>query len=582
MAKGPFAPVEQAPIDGVRLVAERLPESAVEAGAGVAAAVVNTAATAVGVQKDRFQKQITEDATKELDAVAEGLMAIRDPEAQERLFAAAASGNPFFTRAREEFDSITLAMQQGKLPSDAAEVRMRAVMKTAINNAPEFTEELRQAARQAVGFSPEAEAVKNLLREPSAGPKTAAQKLEEEIDAQVQVLGIPREIVIAGMRNAELAQNEMAVLTLQARQGEMSANHASAMADAAIGQFTVDFSAQVQAMVTQNGGIQDVASTKVAASQMLNVFKVQALSAAGKNAPVQARGRINEQFRNAEQSMHRMIEDGSLNTLFTEHNDLIQAQTLNGVLSLPELAVMHQFGPKELLNYMAVSGKYTTPAQIDAAMQFHPSLSGIRTLKQLQPALFQAVTNQENGLELSTRDKILAGTYNTQMMQDPEATTEQRNVALERQRANLGDASTFQQFEDGQMLMRTKHDQAMAKSFGELFGNQQAANIAEMNTLLEQNPSIEFANGQYTVPGVSALDAAQGGLALNAEQRGTVARANRMLRIGKQYSDAGIIKWDGADAFHTKVLDNEVPEVAQPTTRRRRFNPDTGGFEDVK
>lgn len=582
MAKGPFSPVEQAPISDVRLVAEKLPKSAVEAGAGVVKAVGVVAEDLIDRQREDFQKGLEEDLRTGLKPVEEALNVVRDPDSLEDLFTKAAEGDPIFVSAKDELIRIGSAMRRGKVAGDAARIRMRAVLATAINEAPAFADELRASARDILGFGPEQAVVRDLLRDPTAGPKTAVQKELEQIQVDVQVFGIPEEVSIAMRRNARVNASEMAQITLDIKRGDATAASAAHLADLAANAFLTDFSAKMQAKINADGGIEDVAGAKLAANQVLQEMRGIALAAMGPNASTQQRAAFNKTWQSHSQFVNNSVTGGSLLKLYTQHNNTAQAMALADILKIPDLATMHELGGDSgMLALLEVYGNYTTQAQIDAAMLVSPELAGLNTFKRLTGAITTAVFNQQSGREMSTRDKILAGVFNTEVIVNPESPPEKKVEALDHQVSNLGGASTFSQFDNNMFLVRTKVDSRLAASFAGLQVNQAAANLIDARVLLELNPDITFTDGAYSLPAQDPLDVRQAGGVRQAKQ-GQIDKLNRFLSISTKYTDAGIIDWKGADAFHQDVLGEKQVVIETVEPRRRRFNVDTGQLEDVK
>lgn len=560
MPRGPFAPVEQEPIRDTRLVAEKLPASAAEVGGGIFDAVAKGADALAQIQRTRFEDQIKDDLSSELDATELGLAAVRDPTVQQNIFDAAANGNPFFQRAKEEFLSIADAVKQGKLPSDAARIRTKAALAAAINETPEFEDELRSHAKAALGFSPEAAVFRDLLREPKAGPKTAAQKQEEAIQAG-EAIGIPRDVMIAGMRNTQLAEFEQAQINLQLSRGELGANQAAAAADAQAGIMMTDLMASVQANMTQNGGVYDAATVMASANQLILAQRAAALNSLPPEAGVDVRNRVSNQFNDHARAIRAMIEDGSMERMMTQENATIQAMIVNNMMNVPELATIHTLGGKDdMLEYVTLLSKYKTPKQLEVVQSVHPSLAGLTTLQQFAAASGEAVRRQAENLPAqSDQERVLRSIYNGQIIRSQESTPDRKNEAITRMRADIGDLSTLKQFNDGAVLAATKRDAEMSDTFANLFSQQVAATkqvLAEMTAAgVELEISGEGLNKRITrnvlnVP--TGLDAPRMIDALNT--------ANLLIEMGNRYEGAGIIKWEGAQQFFDEATQVAAPE----------------------
>lgn len=587
MARGPFAPVEQAPISDLRLEATTLPKSATEAGVGIANVVAAGVTKGVERVKKDYQDEISNELRTSIDVVEQGLAANRDPVVQQQVFDAAANGNPFFQRAKEEFIQIQDAVRQGKLPSVAARLRTRAALASAINSAPEFQDELRAVAKQASGFSPEAATFLDRLHEPVAGPKTGADKGEEAIQKLMAETQLPREVIIAGNRTAFVNKIEQSKINTAMLQGEANAASAASLADIQSSNMLLSVAANIQSQMKQNGGVYDAGMVMASVTQMGIANKQEVLAGLDPSTPVDIRSRISQQMDNHINSLRRMVEDGSLETIFTERNKGIQAMTLNGVLNMPDLAVLHEFGKDKLLEYVALMDKYKTPAQLEAARQFHPTLAAMHSLKQFAPAMSDAIKKQASGETLTTQDKILAGIFNNQVMQSKDSSSQEKNEALNNQIVNLGEASAFKAFDNAAMLMRVKEDPSMQKSLAVLFSNQYNSNVALVSSAVRELgvENIAIVDGKLDASAAEQkFSQAPGGVrSMIANHLETIAVANRMLSIGKTYKSAGILEWSGPEKFFADVTSAAGSAGAQPDKpRRRRFNPDTGTFEDVE
>ena len=544
---GPFAPVEQAPIADVRLVAEELPASAAEQGAGVVDAVGKL--VGVGVEKVRqdFEDDLKSGLNDNLDAVEQGLAAVRDPSVLAQIEDAAQRGNPFFQRAKEAFLKISDGVKQGKLPSDAARLLTQAELQSAINAAPEFTDELRAEAKRALGFSPDSAVFAQRLREPSAGQKTGAQKGEEAIQKAMAETGLTRDVVVAGNQTIFRNKVDASQINTALARGELNANQAAAIADLKASDALLGMMNGIQTQMLANGGIYDAEQAKVAAATQLQALKLEALNSLDPAAGVDVRTRVSQQFDNHARTIDSMLEDGSIQNMMTKQTETTQAMILNGLMNMPELATIYTLTGKEgFADYMSLVGKYDTPQKWNVAKQVHPALSAFDSIKQFIPAMNQAVTNQANGVPAaSDQERIMRGMYNTERVRSDEATSEQKVESIDAMRTDLGGASTLNTFDNGKQLVITKRDAKVRDSFANLYATQYAGNVDELSTSLGKIPNhgVTITDGELDATGLE--ERVFQAVGVERDQMNTaleqIDRANRMLRIGNKYTAAGVI-----------------------------------------
>lgn len=576
MPRGPFAPVQQQDIADTRLVAENLPISEAEAGAGVFAAVTKGASAALEANRRDFEKGIKSDLRDELNATELGLAAVRDPNVLKTITDAAAEGNPFFQKAKEEFLMIADAVKQGKLPGNAATIRTEAVLASAISKNPEFTEELRTEARAALGFSPEAQVFKNLLSEPRAGAKTEAQKLQEEINATVQILGIPEDVVRSGMRNKMLAEFETNQIELQLKRGEIQGNRAADYGDVAANTLSMDLISQLNAQISQQGGVVDVELFKNQVTTQFAALKSKMTSQMGPNVDTKIRANALRQVDEHQQAVVRMVEDGSFTKIMTEKNELIQTMVLNNALNVPELAAIHTLAGKEgLVKYFDVVSKATTKAQFDILTGPQGPLSGIRNIGEFGTKMAESIKNQSRGIpSANDQERVFRSLFNFETLKD--AKSEDKVEAAGRLESDLGSVSAIKHFTDPVVLMNTKNDGKLAAKFTNIFSSAAAGVQQDLQSFQDQfGAIISFDGTAFSIPRTEKLRSQSLEAFVSEGQLiKAVDSANTLLEVANMYTGAGIIKFDINSILpNTEVSDEDRTSVAEEKVFT--YNPDT-------
>lgn len=609
--KGPFAPVEQAPIQDVRLVQESLPMSATEAGTGVFDAVAKGAQQGITLGTDHFERGKKDELRDNLDAVEQGLAAVRDPAVQQQIFDAAARGNPFFRKAKEEFIRITDAVSQGRLPGASAQLRTKAVLSNAITEIPEFADELRAEAKAALGFSPEAATFRNLLREPTPGEKTPEQKAADELRKQAVLTNRPMQEVQAA--NQQIAQNQLATsnLNLDLLQGEVTANSVISSANRQAANASLETYGMLQQMVVSGEGIEDPIRTSAAVSGIYDRIMQQTLATFPPTTDPGTISKFTQTLNDQKRTALAMIEDGSMQKLMTQKVDMVGSMVKSRMFENPIIAsVWTAAGQEGMLSYINLAARYNTPAKWEAAKLAHPALAGFESIGEYGMELGKQIVNQQNGIQPETdRDRTLRSIYNGQVLRAPDAEfdAEAAEFAVTHMIEDIGSASTFEQYEDTKVLLNVKKSGKLATQFANILATNKADNTIALTDALSkpatQHIKLVLKDGQLqvsdgTTPGLIGEDIFDNEqlASTTAEDishlgalKDAVKRSNNMLRIGKMYQGGGVVEFGTPESYlaeinkGTPAFAGKPPVEASPTKPGvRRYDPETKTFTVVE
>lgn len=590
MARGPFSPVEQREVGATKLVAESLPASAAESGAGIFDAISKGAGALVEQNRTRFEKGIKDELRSDLNATELGLAAIRDPNILKSVTDAAAEGNPFFQKAKQEFLLIADAVKQGRLPSTSATVRTKAVLAASLAENPEFSDELRAEAKAALGFSPEAQTFRNLLREPKPLTKTATQKLQEEVDAAVNVLGVPESVVVAARRNDVINKAELQMQQVLIGRGNIQANQASFIGDLTANEATNQISSMIQSQIAATGGVSDPIAFKQQANASLGAIRAQTLQNLGPFADPKVRSTVMQQFDNHAKNINRMIDDGSLVQVYQEKNELVQAMVMNNILKIPELAAIHTLVGKEgMLEYVTVLSKGMNSTQLDILAQSHKSLAGLRNLGDYGRALSTSVQNQANGIPAANdQERVLRSLFNLETIKTGSKGAAE---AVDKMEAEIGAISTLKTSLDPIVIFNTKNDPKLREKFTNLLTTEVVATKQTIQGIVDQfGDLVNFDGNIFSVvqPSTEELEAAVlpgqaepsiAGFTSSIGLDNAIERANTLLEVGRAYQDAGIIEFDASLLQPTAAPERVQTEQGEIVLR---WNPELGDFEEVK
>jgi hypothetical protein len=547
---GPFAPVNQQEIGATRLTATELPKSRAEA-TGVADAVIKSAGDLIQQNTQKQIKAGQDKLERSLENVTDALEVFRfgDDDDVARLENAAKQGDPIARDTLEEFRAIQSAKVSGKLPSDAAALRVRSILKRSVNAAPEFEAELRAAARKSLGFSPEAETSRRLLREPKRGPLTAEQKrlqereadLNEIMETQTVTRQQAEQILNQATKLAFDSENAKNALTL----GEFSAANVQAHANAAGAVAMQRVFGQIGAQLQQNGGVYDVNAAKGIVLTTIAQLKAEALS--GLSDPRQT-GQILSNFNALQKDMLAMVENSSVGQRAGDFISTMRNQFAAGVmLDRPELgAWMALPNADALVKVIELSNKFAGNEKLMTALGFggttQISAFGAEQVKNLPKTFRESMRRMIAGEPAtSEQDAQVRAWGSQQLVKDPTVDTQLKQKALSDIIETNGAFTAITALDDSGVIGQIIADAALSRQAANLINtNIEASHSRVLAAQDVPGATLSIEDNQFVLelPPVGELT---GGLLDQAtELRTAVQQFNRIQQVNDKYVLQGV------------------------------------------
>lgn len=598
---GPFDPIQQPDIP-----TQRLQQTETNASAVATDALVKGAVTAVaGVQQYRMERK-KENLEGQIDAVVEGLRVFREGDESnvKELEDAAKAGNATARLKLEEYRAVQRAVAQGRLPSDAAALRLRAITKSAINEAPEFEEEFRTAARQALGFSPQAEVARRVLRGPTGG-KTKAQLEQEEFVALTQrigrVYGVTQEeaqrLAVGRLRTELEAQNAKDVMQLGDLSDRTVAQHANASASALM-QDSITF---VTEQVSANGGIFDINAAQTALTAQVTAARAKAL--AGVSDP-QTASRINQNFDTVHQSMRQFLDLVSKQEQADSYlKTMAKLQAAGFAMEHPEVQAWMALPQAEtLFKVLEISAKANQNPAIAKALGYGAKAQGATASAQrfqdFPVAFRQAMLNLFQGKPPADELEARARAYGSKELLKDKTIDEATSQELLSDLINTtGEYTAVTALDDPKILVKVGKSPALKAQVGNLLGSKLEGMTAKVQTMKDRVPGYEVVAVGDTLevrglpPVVSARPVVTSpvGRVMEpiVELRDTVAQYNRVLEVNNKYAQIGAATAGSVQDVFADITEQTVNAATAESggttiTRHLRYNPDTGTLEEVK
>ena len=560
---------------------------------GIADAVVDVANTVIPVIRQNLEDDLTEDVTGKARAVSLALKATRFPSIQESVFSEEALANPNVAMALEEFTLIQDATKQGRLPSTFALERLELIQNNAIRNAPEFEAELRGAMRDATGQDPQKALFSRLISETTT--KTAEQKAFEKLDIDAIQLGITRDQMVGINQAAALNRIEQDKFELSAKQGTYTLNTLGSEVVNRGAALVTDVMADVQRLNTagQPIGVDEKLAliSKVNASFGATTSAILAKTS-GLNVSGTAVNAELAPLNALRDNTIKMIEDGTLITMLTQHSDVAIASTIRDITANPDYVAAYAIGQGrgflDLVKFMSkastAEGKALTAAlSTDARIAFD-----LQNLPK-QYALIGSADRLETRKE--QQDRVVAAGVAMGTVGGEE---DFQIAALEDIKKYGGEELAWSSFGSNNVLTAT----AKSNKLKAAFINMQVSTTAGLsNELLRLagDPELPVERLQMTQDGVLDLKPVEGFGTVSRDARlaegklsNFINRFNRANSISSKYNGAGILpaaRYQGAQHYwgvvSTAASDAMKPQEKTNEVRKVIRNDDgTLGFGD--
>lgn len=337
---GVFSPKESAPIEQVEQRGGFTPVSAL-AGIGQATKILADEVV------DQRKRQLTEQIKGETKDIGDFLRLSRNPALINSEFGVEAVENPVVRATLAEFVRVRNASEQGLLPQAFAMERLRAIQNSAIAEAPEFEQEIRQAMVSATGQDPQRQFFHQLLST-QAQKQTPEQKARDEITKQAAIHGVtPDEYqqIMFGKLQAEAVNNRVAI---RKGNGTLSLFDLQQDVQARTGNIMLDIMGEARKVVTTKGGLgpEDTQRLKLLVGQSIAAAsaKVQAGAKDVTGADMVA---ALAPLETMQENINGMIDDGSLQKLVTSRNALKTSIIEGNVMNLDKYAVAWALGGQQ-------------------------------------------------------------------------------------------------------------------------------------------------------------------------------------------------------------------------------------------
>lgn len=544
---GPFSPIQQADIATPRLQQTEQ----VQDYTGLGNAVLGVAGAVQSYRKGEKRK----DLEGQIDSVIEGVRLFREGDADDvsMLEDAAKAGNASARLKLEEYRAVQRAVAQGRLPSDAATMRLRAITKAAINEAPEFADEFRAAARNALGFSPEAEAARLALREPTAGGKTAAQKQQEELDAQIRMVqfvspGLSYEQAtsvvqqrIATELDAKFAENQMKIGDLSDRNIQRFANNTAA-------NIMTDTLGQVAMQIKQNGGIYDINAAQTLLASTVQQARAQALAGVTDSA---AANQINATFDNTQTNLNNLLTMASKREQAGQFIDtMAKLQAANFAVTHPELqAWMALPNAETLFDVLNMSQRLAANPKLAQAFGMGAQAEGMSAGVQMYEGLPVEFRNSmlrmlRGEAPTGQQDAALRAYGSQQLLAEPTVSKEVKQTALSDIIENSGEYTAITALDDAKVMRQIIADPNLMGQAANLLSTKIEAQAAKLRTIKDsvKGASVELQGDKLVIKGgpqeLKGSGALGGSFADFNNLRTTVEQMNRMTEVNNRYAKA--------------------------------------------
>jgi hypothetical protein len=330
---------------------------------GVVEAVEAVAKVAVPAMRENMEQNIREDVTGQTDSLRLALQATRYPSLRDTIFSEEAMANPAVQQALSEYTLIQEASRSGRLPSQFALERLEQIQLNAVRAAPEFEQEIAAAMQDATGQRPTVQLFSGLLREPGAAGKTPEQLGEEKLRQEAAFLGIAPSALREISLSKHVFDTNMRKFDFAKAEGTYTANMLGSEVRGRSSEVMLD--------------TLEVARKLVVAGEALTPETIQQLKARVSSTVGSAYGKLLAQtngmpidgstinaelapLRELETTIGKMLDDGSLQTLVSEQNEVVIELLKQGVLGVEELAMSYAVGGSagfvQLLEFMNKAG----------------------------------------------------------------------------------------------------------------------------------------------------------------------------------------------------------------------------------
>lgn len=308
-----------------------------------------TAQLAENVMETRAVAQITE----ELQSVRDSLKGDPElPSVESSVFGKEAMDNPDFRNTIDDMKRIKAAERTGKLTRDFVIERFNDLVATAKSRNPAFSDSIEKAARDVLGFSPQNEFAKTLLR------ITPEEQARQQLEQKAVRLGITPEDV----QTMELSAEQLALQKSRFELLKLKGNYDGNV----LAQETRSATALAYTVIADNigeqvaaGGVQDPTQLKAFIQQQFGAQRARLLANMPSHVDPSFVNSNITTLANEESRLLSMVDNGSIFKFMEQNKDLIVATAEQDILQMPVLGKVYAaFGPDAGAEMMSTIARF--------------------------------------------------------------------------------------------------------------------------------------------------------------------------------------------------------------------------------
>lgn len=570
--------------------------------------IVNKALEA-GVQygklnQQRLLSQATSGVQKEVQSVKDALKLTQRPDQISTYFSESARKDPYIDSVYKEYQRIQNAVQDGRFSQEYAIERIQEVVDTATSKRPQFINEIKTAANQALGSNLSSQIYQQLF---SRSPEQVAQ---EATRREAASLGLPVNDYMAISQKSFRTKAELQELQLRKAQGENTVNDLASE----VRLHTVE---EAQSLTTDiltqisSGGVTNPEVLKAGITSRFEARRNQLTASLPKGADPSAVNAQLNLFDEWEARLIRMVDNGSALKIAQNQNNLsveiAKSDARDGLGSAYKM--LDILGPEQGLQALNVWTQFKSDPTKYAGMLRSSDTGGTITLGLFLDQAYAAALVTKGQREASTQqERILAGYISALGLKgnqgvNPDGTQKQPMPPQEAQRlvdvvVGMGEEYSTTTLADSKVAATVAQYKETYPAVIRHFESDRAALQREYDRLKSQGmisdgqlqlvgplngPSMIEIGGRT---GLRAASLAQyPGNNQNYLLEDFVRKANTVLKLGRTYGSNGVLPktvWSNGNQFLRDIEapaplaedGTQAPPSTQPEVIDATRNPD--------
>jgi hypothetical protein len=510
VANNPFDTVKFQDLQGTQAVPTTVDTGTSTSPGKLIQAAIPGVSKALDVVEQDLRRKATEEAqsafqeTKAATEVfAEEIIERRDPSSllgkdKEQVLRASlvrelgtdtALDDPRISRALAEFERLSLAQKDGKLPSQHIKTIALSRMTQMFADTPQFKDEIRAAAKATLNFDPTgadmAESLQILRR--AEGTVPTKDPIEEAwFDFREENPGHPFASKKEWLQFEQTKFKDMqtlAIIEQEATEAEFLASRAARALNIKSSQILDE---TVAAYLNSGGrGINTAVLTAKVSQQMiaernevLGWRGSEFLSATDQREII---GLSNDHIN----SLQKMIEDGSVQTMSTTRQEAVSALARDALFADSEMMMIYSVaGGEKLIDWLGHIAQFADrPKVLNALKNIFPQLAGIESVGHLATLQSKAIQKIARNQQLDATELAAFSLYAKNNIENPSNSTAKKDT--EDSRKNLGDTPTFTAFDSNKAVLATVANKDQEEAFNNLYESM-ATSIPKLQELVEK------------------------------------------------------------------------------------------------